>query len=195
MRSGKDAAAQVLVDEFGFTRLAFADQLKREVAGTLRRTLKALLLDYDAEQWPQQDGDGPRWTPGVGDDETFWDRRIAHAISVKQPAAIRALLQEWGTELRRAEEPDYWLMAWCRRAEELGGDAFVIPDVRFPNEAEFVAERDGLLIKIVRPGMAGDSHASERSLDGWDEWDAVLANTGTLEELQQQIRAWWGTRR
>ena len=48
-RSGKDTFAQVLVEEAGYTRLAFADALKEEVAGFLGIPTKE--LEHDKEKW------------------------------------------------------------------------------------------------------------------------------------------------
>jgi hypothetical protein len=63
---------------------------------------------------------------------------------------VRSLLHLFGTEVRRAQDPDYWI----RRMElTLNGlprrvTGVVIDDVRFPNEADLVGRRGGLLFKI-----------------------------------------------
>lgn len=52
----------------------------------------------------------------------------------------RALLQWWGTEYRRTQDPDYWVkycMAYIAE-RAMDGDLWVVTDVRFENEAEAI---------------------------------------------------------
>jgi hypothetical protein len=91
--------------------------------------------------------------------------------------ALRTLGTEWG---RGHMSETLWVNAALTRAELLlaQGRKVVFDDMRFPNEAEAIRQRGGLLIKIVRPGLAPQrgQHASEGSLDDW-HFDAVIENT------------------
>jgi len=73
---------------------------------------------------------------------------------------------------------------------------WIITDTRFPNEMEAVKRRKGLIIKverdlILRKGYStpteSDLHPSETSLDNYTEWDYVIENNGTLQELNQKV--------
>lgn len=167
--SGKDVAAAHLCRTRGFTRVAYGDALKEEVARILRRPLAAYAKEH------------PRYR-FLGEDEA-----VARLIQDK-PQVVRALIQAWGTELRRAEAPGYWVEKLRRRTEGL--DRIVVPDVRFENEAAFVRESGGYLLKVVRPDHTWDDHASERDLDGWTNWDVVILNDGTVADLEAKVEAW-----
>jgi hypothetical protein len=168
-RSGKDTVADYLRREYGFERIAMADPLKTEVKRIWRRTLEA----YAAER----NGGLP-----VGADE------IDRIIYTDRTPVTRALLQEHGTELRRAEDTDYWVKAWARAVE--GRPRVVTPDVRFPNETAAVRAAKGYLVRVERLGFDGDSHDSERALDQWVDWDVIFFNDGTIEDLYQRVEQW-----
>ena len=164
--SGKDEVARVLIEEFGYTRIGFADALKREVRTILPRTLAVLAnLNYDGEP-------------------LSLEARIDKAIQNK-PLGVRELLQEWGTELRRAEDPDYWVKRWLEQV--YGVQKVVAPDCRFPNEIEAVRRLGGQHWQVVRPGQASQDHASEQSLDGTTS-DLVIINDLSLTALRAAVR-------
>lgn len=168
-RSGKDTVADYLRREYGFERIAMSDPLKTEVKRIWRRTLEA----YAAER----NGGLPARAEDI-------DRLI---YSDRTPVT-RALLQEHGTELRRAEDVDYWVKAWARAIEP--HPRVVTPDIRFPNETAAVRVAKGYLVRVVRPGFEGDSHESERALDAWVDWDVILFNDGTINDLYAKVEIW-----
>jgi len=105
---------------------------------------------------------------------------------------VRRLLQWWGTEYRRSQDPDYWTEAWGRRAEQydLARIHILVDDVRFMNELEVIRAHGGRIVKIVRPGFLGaNNHSSETSLDDFTAWDALVVNDGTLEAFREKIGA------
>lgn len=85
---------------------------------------------------------------------------------------VRWLLQQWGTEFRRSQDPNYWVekavkeihWAWDKV------DLVVITDVRFENEADMIRDLGGLVVEVCAAddvrlarlgGVAPQSHASE----------------------------------
>ena len=172
---GKDEVAKVLVER-GFVVVRFSDELKREVLQRLRRTLKEVVLAED-----------PRVPVDAG--EGWWDARLAHELWSRKPPIIRKLLQEFGTEVRRADDPDYWCKKWYQVVA--GSCASVVaPDVRFENEARYVKMFNGRLVRVFRPGCdSTDTHPSETALDGWSNWDAVIVNDGTLDDFREKVLA------
>lgn len=88
------------------------------------------------------------------------------------PPEVRALLQWWGTDLRRNQDPDYWVdyafksyPSWVHAY-----DVIVFTDVRFENEAEAIAGRGGQVYEVTADdpiraerlgGELPPNHASE----------------------------------
>lgn len=98
----------------------------------------------------------------------------------------RHRLQQMGTEEgRNVYGEDIWidtLTAWMRWFYDNSFRNFVITDVRFPNEAQWVQNwHGGRLVRVVGRGEAENAqakeHISETALDEWLEWDLVLDNS------------------
>jgi len=103
---------------------------------------------------------------------------------------VRRILQWWGTEYRRAQDPDYWTKAWEKKLQEydLSTTHVLVDDVRFVNELKIIKKNGGHFIRIVRPGFDGaNNHSSENSLDDYDGWDLVIDNDGSLEEFLNDV--------
>jgi hypothetical protein len=176
-RAGKDAAAARLVGRWGFVRIGFADALKAEVRTKFRRTI---LAHWAATLPPHMPSD------------TAAEDRLIDALLQTKPPVIRALLQEHGTEVRRADDPDYWVQAWLRLYNENTRRRVVVPDVRFANEAAMI-RRWGATWKVMRPGCAGaGAHDSEIGAARWPDsaFDLVLDNKGTLDDLHAAVDTW-----
>ena len=62
-------------------------------------------------------------------------------------------------------------------------EVLVIPDVRFPNEAEAIKSAGGKLIKVVRPGDGPRNTVADRALLDYDGWDYVIGSSGEMSEL------------
>jgi hypothetical protein len=190
--TGKDTVAAYLCRQWGFSRRGFADALKREVATRLRTTLITYLVEADEATRAEC-----HQFEGTAELEVFWEQRLREALWVEKPPVLRALLQEYGTEVRRADDADYWVRAWV---ETLPGDRsseglrswprITVPDVRFTNEAATLRRLGGHLVKVVRSGRRGDAHASETDLDGWTDWDLVLVNDASVPALEAKVAAW-----
>ncbi|MFI5942169.1 hypothetical protein ACIBCB_18190 [Streptomyces uncialis] len=169
-RSGKDTAAQVLV-EAGWTRRAFADKVRDMLYATdpvlideaCRGGLTSLQRQVDAYGW---------------DD-----------VKEMYPE-VRRMFQGLGTDGGRTVlGEDVWVNALFRECEASGPTPTVITDVRFPNEARAIKDRGGLVILMHRPGgprINGADHASENALAGWD-FDAIVINGGDIESLRKSV--------
>ncbi|SFQ56755.1 hypothetical protein [Hymenobacter arizonensis] len=102
------------------------------------------------------------------------------------------MLQQVGQALR-VWEPMVWVDAFFAR---LPPDAFMlVPDVRFPNEADPIRARGGLMLRIEGDplkqrgdGTRDDNHPSEVAMDDYAHFDFTIHNTGTYKDLEQQVR-------
>lgn len=111
--------------------------------------------------------------------------------------AGRTLLQEIGTEVVRAKYKGFWV-DFAKDLAYLFDDYWscaVIGDCRFKNEIDWGEYGDDVKhIRIVRPnhdnGLSEKqkNHPSETDLDDVTP-DCVIVNDGTLEDLEQNVRA------
>jgi hypothetical protein len=102
----------------------------------------------------------------------------------------RLFLQWYGQEFRRACNPQYWINKVAEKIAEDKPEIALIPDVRYPNEVSFV-RNFGEVIKVNRPDLpplqgAAGVHASELALANFNDWDDVIENDGTLEQLREK---------
>jgi hypothetical protein len=126
----------------------------------------------------------------------------------------RWILQNWGTEVcRKNFHDDIWIASLENRLRTSTND-IVISDCRFPNEIAAIKKAGGIVVRVVRGaepewyplavscnrGPNGNSswalsgrkleqlgvHASETAWVG-TQFDAVLDNNSTLEDLYQQV--------
>lgn len=102
----------------------------------------------------------------------------------------RKLMQLVGTEFGRAIDEDVWVKSLML---DVGPHGWLIEDCRFPNEAEAVREKGGIVVGIRRdkvvPEDSEDLHASEsKMLHHWDDMaDVTIENNDTLEELHEKV--------
>jgi hypothetical protein len=174
--------AMVLRDEVeAFLRGAGAAEFVPLVHGSQQDKVRVFYID---EQ--QALGQCGQWPQFVADHREIQDRPRLTAVTV------RRILQWWGTEYRRAQDPDYWTKAWARKISQYDPNTthILIDDVRFINELNSIKEQGGLIVKIERPGFNGaNNHASETALDHYRDWDAVILNDGTLEQFYVKVNA------
>ena len=102
------------------------------------------------------------------------------------------MLQQVGQALR-VWEPLVWVDAFF---SALPKDACVlVPDVRFANEADPIRARGGLMLRVEGDplqqrgdGTRDDNHPSEIAMDDYPHFAATLHNTGSRDDLTQQVR-------
>ena len=64
---------------------------------------------------------------------------------------------------------------------------WIITDLRFSNELTAIKKREGITIRVNRPGINLLDHPSETSLDT-AEFDYTIDNSGTIEELIKKVK-------
>lgn len=125
-----------------------------------------------------------KWSSFIDDHQEIQNKVGQTAVTV------RRILQWWGTEYRRAEDPDYWTKAWSRKIHQfdLSTTDILVDDIRFTNELETLKADGGLIVKIERPGFDGaGNHSSETSLDHYADWHSVIVNAGSLDQFYHQV--------
>jgi hypothetical protein len=103
----------------------------------------------------------------------------------------RTLLQWWGTDYRRAKDPNYWVKRLQDTLHREQPDIALITDVRFPNEVEAIHALGGKVVKVTRigkPDFDVPAHPSEDILQDYAGWDYHL-QASTATELRQKAAA------
>ena len=194
--SGKDTAADYLVNFHGFRRDSFANTLKDAVAAVFG--WDRVLLEgrtKEAREWREQR-------------DEWWSNRLGKDITP------RHILQYWGTEVcRQGFHDDIWIASLENKMRKTS-DNIVISDVRFPNEIKAIKSAGGKVVRVVRgadPEWYQDAwnmnqgptnmswsiskmrmeqrkiHASETAWIG-KGIDLEIDNNGTIDQLFAQIK-------
>jgi hypothetical protein len=102
------------------------------------------------------------------------------------PSKHRKFLQFVGTEWARGQNENVWIDLLLSTLPT-EGNVFIC-DLRFKNEFAELKRRGFTCVKINRDVESGveDDHQSDHDLDDC-EWDAILQNNGTVENLCQQL--------
>lgn len=105
----------------------------------------------------------------------------------------RQMMQTLGTEwARECVHKDFWLILAGKKIDEYQKNGYhvAVTDVRFENEAEFIRNRGGTIIHVVRPDAATTphAHASEAGVKQLAE-DYVITNDGTIADLNTAVKA------
>lgn len=187
---GKDTVADVLVARCGFTKVALADPMKRFCAQVFGFTTDELWGASPLRSRPSTHFDGLTARRALQTLGTEWGR------ACHKDTWIRLALKTATSLMRPTLEGDQpWLYDPARGlvlGHEFGCSCrgVVIPDIRFANEREAIRSAGGKVIRITRAeaGLQGAAamHASEaEQRDVPDrEFDAVIRNTGSLEDLR-----------
>lgn len=189
--SGKDTAADYLVNFHGFRRESFASSLKDAVAA---------VFGWDRELLEGRTKQAREWREQV---DPWWAARLS-----MPHLTPRWVLQYWGTEVcRRSFHDDIWIASFENRLRNSRDDV-VISDCRFPNEIKAITDSGGKVIRIKRgPDPAWYDiaaranrasltdqlelqklgiHASESAWVG-TEFSATLDNDGDIADLYAQL--------
>ena len=189
--SGKGTAGDILKD-MGFTPVSFAkgvEDVAAEMFGWPRHMLEG---DTQASrEWRERD-------------DPFWSKQM------KKDFSPRLALQLLGTEVGRdVFHPDFWVIRLKKFMDDNPNQNFVITDVRFQNELDFVHSMNGITVEIERGisphwyniaatanrggskernYMMNESgvHPSEWSWIGGNI-DYTITNDGTMEELKEKL--------
>lgn len=161
---GKNALGDILVKHWGFRQVAFADALKLDV----------------------------RDMYGLTEEQVNGAIEQKEAVDARHGKTPRQIMQEHG-DLRRADDPEFWVKALHDTVKRLRGQDrvkhFVITDVRYQNEADFVKALSGQIWKIERPGFSTgveEAHSSETSMEAIVP-DFDVTNNGTLPQLREAV--------
>lgn len=114
----------------------------------------------------------------------------------KKDDAGRTLLQRVGTDVVRAQEPDFWVNSILKVLSFFPNewDYVIIPDCRFPNELQAVQkEYPAYHVRVTRGAdyqspltIEQQQHPSETALDTF-YYDVLIENSGSLDDLHAKV--------
>ncbi len=165
-QSGKDTLANILVEQYGFKRVAFADPIRdfcyevNPVIGHVANEDTLLRTVVDRDGWE----------------------------TAKQNQSVRRLLQNVGVAARNQFGELFWVAQALSPTKISEGDKVVITDVRFVNEAEAIKMfPDSQLWRVKRPGYGPvNNHVSESEMEDY-KVDQIFYNAGTIEDLRALV--------
>lgn len=164
MGSGKSTATDFLVEHYQFTKHNFKDGLDAELL-ELYPTVLAHLGGFEM---------APR------------------DVIKKKPTPdwLRELKQKHGTEVRRGQDPEYWVKKWIDKYQHMFDQNVCVDDVRFFNEVEAVKRFDGIIIRIERPDIKDTGeHESETQLDNYEADYVITADPGDINMIQMSLES------
>lgn len=182
--SGKGTVADILVKDYNFTKISFADKLKDAVS---------VLFGWDRELLEGKTDESRAWREEV---DFFWTREIGEDITP------RLVLQKFGTEcMRNGFYDGIWISLVKKELLSYRDQNFVIPDVRFVNEIKMIKSMGGDVWRVKRGSdpdwfrryvtknvIPNNIHPSEWN---WatSKMDYVLANNGSLDNLKLHLES------
>lgn len=155
MKSGKTEACKYL-GIHGFTRVSFKDAMIEEMKQTFPDFLNEVA--------------------------SFYQSTVDDLFKIK-PREIRKFMQNYGTDLRRREDPNHWVDKWL--TQTYNHIDICVDDCRFLNEAKAVKSRNGIIVRLFRDAQE-DSHISETEMANI-QVDHMINNNGTYEELYYSL--------
>lgn len=177
-RSGKTLLANILASDFGYIHLSLAKVLKEEV----------------------------RELYGLSQLET--DGIYKEQVNLTYKKTPRQIMIEHGL-MRRNTEPNYWIKRLRQQildTKQAQLRKFVISDIRFPNEADWIKNHHGYLVRLERAiELTGNpiNDPSETSLDNYDGFDLLVPESWNvdLEDMKEtswkvasNVDLWYGQR-
>jgi hypothetical protein len=178
--SGKSTAARIAKEEYGYKILSFAKPLKEMLCDCF-----GFPMHYFTDPVLKEAIDLPV-EPSIDFIKKLTDYAYHNLIPVSSQLEVnmilalesfpkrvtpRTLMQFVGTDLfRNCVSENYWIhvMEMQMDVERHFGNRFIFDDTRFPQEIEFIRNKGGLLMKLVRPMPAYlpvDNHSSETFID------------------------------
>ena len=179
-RVGKDTFAEMLAAELNkgayppYVMMAFANELKLKCQ-------EAFDLTWD-QLW--------------GDDKEKPDNRYQRLITTTTTGTMedlvpvywtaREIMQNFGAFYRTIDN-EFWVKNLFKVVAEKEYTNIIITDVRYINEADYILDKGGFVVRVEREGkdnVHNMQHPSEIELDGYKRFSFNVLNNWGLRELK-----------
>lgn len=174
---GKDTVGGIIANLFQAKMIAWADELYNQVAAAYGVNVEFLQF--------RETKDIPLNALCLlhCKDETYVDLMLNSGFTLTEPLSPRVVLQRWGTEYRRAQDPDYWTKLTQVAIEAAEEPVILISGTRMMNEIKLVRSTGGFLLHVSRQGFEQvKTHSSEIDIP-FEITDHRISNDGDLADL------------
>ncbi len=183
-RSGKDTFAEMLATELNnegayppYVMMAFANELKLRCQAAFDLTWEQLWGD-DKEVPDERYVKVPRTTlTGTGEMPiVYW--------------TAREIMQNYGAFYRTIDN-EFWVKNLFKVIEDKEYTNVIVTDVRYTNEADYILNNGGYVIRINRESkdaVHNKTHPSEIELDYYKRFDFTVINNRGLGELKESAK-------
>jgi hypothetical protein len=163
-RSGKDTIADHLVVNYGYTKISFADPMRKALVA----------LNPRVQYWDS------RVSLATIVRLVGWEALKDGSLETRE------MLQRFGTEVgREMFGQNFWIDQAFKEAAKY--EKVVFSDCRFLNEAEAIKNANGVVWRVNKDNItAPNNHVSETQLNEY-KFDLTIPNNGTLENLYKLI--------
>ncbi len=188
-RSGKDTFAEMLATELNkgayppYVMMGFANELKLRCQEAFDLTWEQLWGEdkekYD-ERYPKVRGPLPYC---VGNRD---DGKGLEVLEERNHWTAREIMQDFGAFYRTIDN-EFWVKNLFKVLEDKEYTNVIITDVRYINEAAYIINNGGYVIRVERENkdtVHNEQHPSEVELDGYNRFDFTVINNWTLKELE-----------
>jgi len=188
-RSGKDTFAEMLATALNkgayppYVMMAFANELKLRCQAAFDLTWEQLWGDdkekYD-QRYPKYRGIPP-YCLGNRD-----DGKGLEVMEERKHWTAREIMQDYGAFYRSIDN-EFWVKNLFRVLEDKEYTNVIITDVRYTNEANYILDNGGYVIRVERENkdtVHNEQHPSEIELDEYNRFDFTIVNNWTLDHLK-----------
>lgn len=201
-RSGKDTLADVLVKDFKYVKMAFADGL---------RDLCSSVFDMPLNQFLDADKKEALFPHPIRLDEAHLGYMLeiienGYKIPVSKESkdkmlllvgtemtTPRKLLQTIGSEVvRDCISQDFWIQALEKKIGNLAD--VVITDARLSNERNWARSQGALMCLVKRPSITTiDTHRAENDLGEETEYQIIFNNDDSLNRFRIDVNGFFNS--
>lgn len=185
--SGKDTFSSMLIEEYGYKQVSFAEPLKDALSAIFG--------------WPRELLEGKTEESRLFREtkDLFWSEKLGFELTP------RIALQNVGTDLfRKHFHNDIWVLSITKRIQDLyNNENIIFSDCRFVNEINAVKMNGGLIIEVQPKTLpqwyyealkdksnmiVHGIHESEYQWIGENDPWKVVQNCGTLDDLKHKAK-------
>lgn len=167
-KHGKDTIADFIVKKYNYEKHAFAKPLKE---------ICRLIFGFTDEQLYEEQKD---------EIDSEWNIKPRDAFQFIGTELFRNNMYKLCPSIKR----DVWVNVMKKKIEKniKNNKNTIIADVRFQNEVDMIKKQKGIIIKVFRDNVkSSDNHESENNIKNIKNFDYLITNDGTLQELYDKI--------